>query len=145
MHGKKKLLITIILIVIILGSLTAFFYPKKRVVGEISGLICHGETSYREEFSCFGIKHDFCPSWSDYGCDFLCYGEYMIKNALMRFMCQKPEPKKQKQLVNRSLPASYCRSVSLRDFFLQKKHITPIKCNSEVVLHHHQPLKTNIQ
>jgi len=71
---KNKLIITIILLVILLVSLTAFFYPKERVVGGLRGLIGPGQNSYREEFSCFGIKHDFCPQWPDYGCDLLCYG-----------------------------------------------------------------------
>jgi hypothetical protein len=72
---RKKLIITVILIVLILGSLTAFFYPKRRVVGGLGGYIRPGQTSYREEFSCFGIKYDFCrTSLEDAGCALLCFG-----------------------------------------------------------------------
>lgn len=72
--AKKKSVITIILIVIIFGFFIVFFYPKKRVVGGFRGLVDPGQTLYREEFLCFGIKYDFCPPWPDYGCDYLCYG-----------------------------------------------------------------------
>lgn len=71
---KKKTLVIILIAVIVIASLSVFFYPKKRVVGGLRGFIGPNETAYREEYSCFGIKHDFCPPWPDYGCDLLCYG-----------------------------------------------------------------------
>jgi hypothetical protein len=50
-------------------------FPKERVVGGLrGGPIGPGESAYREDYLCLGIKSDVCPNWPDYGCDRLCYG-----------------------------------------------------------------------
>ena len=72
MNKKTKIIWAVSILAVIL--LVLFFYPKPRVVGGLRGMIGPNETAYREDYSCFGIKHDFCPNWPDYGCDYLCYG-----------------------------------------------------------------------
>ncbi len=68
----KKFIIVITLIII----LVLFFYPKSYVRGGLQGgPIGPGETAYKEEFSCFGIKHSYYPSGcADCGNVYNCYG-----------------------------------------------------------------------
>ncbi len=70
---KNKIFIIIIAVIVVL-SLSMFFYPKKNIIDGSRGFIELNETYYTKEYSCFGIKHNFCPPWPDYGCDSLCYG-----------------------------------------------------------------------
>lgn len=81
----RKKIASIIIVVLIAGSLIAFFYPKHRVVGGFGGeLIGPNQTAYREEYDCFGIKYDLCPSFgADYTCDALCYGAIFNKKCFI--------------------------------------------------------------
>jgi hypothetical protein len=70
-----KRLVWIVVIIMILIAVVLFFYPKERVVSGLrGGPVAPGETAYREDYTCVGIKYDFCPNWPDYGCDYLCFG-----------------------------------------------------------------------
>ena len=71
---NKKILIVILIVILSLVLISAFFYPKQRVFGGRGGPIAINGKVYLEEYSCFGIKYNFCPNWPDYGCDLLCYG-----------------------------------------------------------------------
>lgn len=71
--NKKIVIILSIVVVIVAGALV--FNPRDMVIGGLSGgPIGPEESSYLEEYRCFGIKRDFCPPWPDAGCDHLCYG-----------------------------------------------------------------------
>ncbi len=57
-------------------------FPKERVVGGLrGGPIGPGETAYREDYVCLGLKYDFCPDWPDYGCDRLCFGAVVARTG----------------------------------------------------------------
>jgi hypothetical protein len=61
--------------VVVLIAVVLWLWPKERVVGGLrGGPIGPGETAYREDLVCLGVKYDFCPNWPDYGCDRLCFG-----------------------------------------------------------------------
>lgn len=71
---KKNLIILIAILIIVVAAGILVFNPPKRVKGGLRGEIVPNSPTYREEYQCFGIERDFCPSWPDYGCDHLCYG-----------------------------------------------------------------------
>lgn len=73
--ARRRRVEAISLLLLILSLLMIFFYPKQRVVGGLrGGPIAPGERAYREDYTCIGVKYDFCPEWPDYGCDYLCFG-----------------------------------------------------------------------
>lgn len=54
---------------------TPFFFPKRRVIGGLrGGPMGPGQSGYREDYVCIGIKLNFCPNWPDFGCVLLCSG-----------------------------------------------------------------------
>lgn len=50
------------------------FYPKKYIIGGLGGFLEPGDSAYREEYSCLGIKYRNCPNIPDYGCENYCFG-----------------------------------------------------------------------
>lgn len=74
MGNKKRKMKTLIIVVSILACVL-FFFPKQRVIGGFGGFpIGPGQTAYREDYTCIGIKLNFCPPWPDFGCMALCSG-----------------------------------------------------------------------
>lgn len=74
MRNKKRKLKTLIIVVSILAC-ALFLYPMQRVIGGLrGGPIAPGQTAYREDYTCLGIKLNSCPNWPDFGCIFLCSG-----------------------------------------------------------------------
>jgi len=85
MEKKKKIILIVILILIIAVIIGALiFNPPERVRGGLrGGPIGPNQSAYLEEYQCFGFKRDFCPSWPDYGCYYLCYGITYDKKCFM--------------------------------------------------------------
>ncbi len=76
---KKRTKIILIIVLIIL--LVVFFFPKRFVKGGLGGFIGPGMTAYKEEYSCFGIKHVYYPGCSDCGNIYYCYGMVYTKKC----------------------------------------------------------------
>ena len=50
-------------------------FPKSYVKGGLGGFIQDGDTNYKEELSCFGLKHvKYSEGCSDCGPKYNCYG-----------------------------------------------------------------------
>jgi len=74
MRNKKRKIEKLVIVVTILTCIL-FLFPKQRVIGGLrGGPIAPGQTAYREDYTCIGIKLNFCPNWPDFGCIYLCSG-----------------------------------------------------------------------
>lgn len=70
---KQKIKLLIVAIVVVL--LISIFFPKSYVKGGLGGFIGPGDTAYKEEYNCFGLKHSYYPSGcSDCANVHNCYG-----------------------------------------------------------------------
>jgi len=69
---KQKTLLIIISIIILVG----IFFPKPYIRGGLGGFIGPGQSAYKEEYSCFGLKQSYYPIYgcADCGKNYNCYG-----------------------------------------------------------------------
>ena len=68
-------LVWIVIVALLLKIIVAFFFPKEYVVGGLGGLVGPGQSSYKEEYECFGIKHEYnLVDCADCGIKYYCYG-----------------------------------------------------------------------
>jgi hypothetical protein len=74
MNKHRKILKKILIIVAIILFVFLLF-PRAMVIGGLDIPYGDSEYAYLEEYSCFGLKYNFCPSsWMDFKCVKFCFG-----------------------------------------------------------------------
>lgn len=74
MRNNKRKIAKLMIVVTILACFL-FLFPKQLVLGGLrGGPIAPGQTADREDYTCIGIKLNFCPNWPDFVCTYFCSG-----------------------------------------------------------------------